>query len=169
MEQYFEIGKITGTHGIRGTMRVFPTTEDPSRFERLKKIIVEIRGKRETFHIQKVAFHKQFVLLTVKEITDINVAELYKNGRILIPDAMAIPLGEDEYYNRDLYGLKVVTEEGEKLGEITEIFPTGSNDVYVVKKDGKGKELLLPAIKDCIKNVDLENGVMTVKLLEGLR
>ena len=169
MEQYFEIGKITGTHGIRGTMRVFPTTEDPSRFERLKEIIVEIRGKRETFHIQKVAFHKQFVLLTVKEITDINVAELYKNGRILIPDAMAIPLGEDEYYNRDLYGLKVVTEEGEELCEITEIFPTGSNDVYVVKKDGKGKELLLPAIKDCIKNVDLENGVMTVKLLEGLR
>lgn len=169
MEQYFEIGKITGTHGIRGTMRVFPTTEDPSRFERLKEIIVEIRGKRKTFHIQKVAFHKQFVLLTVKEITDINVAELYKNGRILIPDAMAIPLGEDEYYNRDLYGLKVVTEEGEELGEITEIFPTGSNDVYVVKKDGKGKELLLPAIKDCIKNVDLENGVMTVKLLEGLR
>lgn len=169
MEQYFEIGKITGTHGIRGTMRVFPTTEDPSRFERLKEIIVEIRGKRETFHIQKVAFHKQFVLLTVKEITDINVAELYKNGRILIPDAMAIPLGEDEYYNRDLYGLKVVTEEGEELGELTEIFPTGSNDVYVVKKDGKGKELLLPAIKDCIKNVDLEKGVMTVKLLEGLR
>ncbi|MFQ7475848.1 ribosome maturation factor RimM [Anaerotignum sp.] len=169
MEQYFEIGKITGSHGIRGTMRVFPTTEDPSRFERLKEIIVEIRGKRETFHIQKVAFHKQFVLLTVKEIIDINVAELYKNGRILIPDAMAIPLGEDEYYNRDLYGLKVVTEEGEELGEITEIFPTGSNDVYVVKKDGKGKELLLPAIKDCIKNVDLENGVMTVKLLEGLR
>lgn len=169
MEQYFEIGKITGTHGIRGTMRIFPTTEDPSRFERLKEIIVEIRGKRETFHIQKVAFHKQFVLLTVKEITDINVAELYKNGRILIPDEMAIPLGEDEYYNRDLYGLKVVTEEGEELGEITEIFPTGSNDVYVVKKDGKGKELLLPAIKDCIKNVDLENGVMTVKLLEGLR
>lgn len=169
MEQYFEIGKITGTHGIRGTMRVFPTTEDPSRFERLKEIIVEIRGKRETFHIQKVAFHKQFVLLTVKEITDINVAELYKNGRILIPDAMAIPLGEDEYYNRDLYGLKVVTEEGEELGELTEIFPTGSNDVYVVKKDGKDKELLLPAIKDCIKNVDLENGVMTVKLLEGLR
>lgn len=169
MEQYFEIGKITGTHGIRGTMRVFPTTEDPFRFERLKEIIVEIRGKREIFHIQKVAFHKQFVLLTVKEITDINVAELYKNGRILIPDAMAIPLGEDEYYNRDLYGLKVVTEEGEELGELAEIFPTGSNDVYVVKKDGKGKELLLPAIKDCIKNVDLENGVMTVKLLEGLR
>ena len=169
MEQYFEIGKITGTHGIRGTMRVFQTTEDPTRFEKLKEIIIEIRGKQETFHIQKIAYHKQFVLLTVKEITDINVAELYKNGRILIPDALAIPLEENEYYTRDLYGLRVVTEDGEELGELTEIFPTGSNDVYVVRKNPMEKELLLPAIKDCILDVDLEHGVMTVKLLEGLR
>ena len=85
MENYFEIGKITGTHGIRGTMRVFPTTQDPTRFERLKEITVEIRGKQELFHIQKVAYQKNMILLTVKEINDINVAELYKNGRILIP------------------------------------------------------------------------------------
>ena len=169
MEQYFEIGKITGTHGIRGTMRVFPTTQEPSRFERLKEIIVEIRGKRETFHIQKVAYHKQFVLLTVKEITDINVAELYKEGTILIPDSLAIPLEENEYYTRDLYGLKVVTEDGEALGELTKIYVTGANDVYGVQKDGEGKELLIPAIKDCIKKVDLETGTMTVFLLEGLR
>ena len=169
MEQYFEIGKITGTHGIKGTMRVFPTTQEPTRFEKLKEIIVEIRGKQEIVHIQKVAYHKQFGLLTVKEITDINVAELYKNGRILIPDAVAIPLEEDEYYTRDLYGLQVVTEDGEVLGELTQIFETGSNDVYVVRKNANEKELLLPAIKDCIKNIDLEKGVMTVKLLEGLR
>lgn len=169
MKEYFEIGKITGTHGIRGTMRVFPTTEDPTRFERLKEIIVEIRGKQETFHIQKIAYHKQFILLTVKEITDINVAELYKNGRILIPDAMAIPLEENEYYTRDLYGMRVVTEDGEELGELTQIFETGANDVYIVKKSPKEKELLLPAIKDCIRKVDVENNVMTVKLLEGLR
>lgn len=169
MEQYFEIGKITGTHGIRGTMRVFPTTQDPTRFERLKEIFVEVRGKRETFHIQKVAYHKQFVLLTVKEITDINVAELYKNGTILIPDCAAIPLEEDEYYTRDLYGLKVVTEDGEDLGELTKIYVTGANDVYAVQKSPEDKELLIPAIKDCIKNVDLDAGVMTVTLLEGLR
>ncbi len=169
MEQFFEIGKITGTHGIRGTMRVFPTTEDPARFERLKEVTVEIRGKRETFHIQKVAYQKQMILLTLKEITDINVAELYKNGRILIPDHDAIPLEEDEYYTRDLYGLKVVTEEGEELGELTAIYVTGANDVYAVKKGPQEKELLIPAIKDCIKKVDLEAGVMTVKLLEGLR
>ncbi|WP_304507243.1 ribosome maturation factor RimM [Anaerotignum sp.] len=169
MEQYFEIGKITGTHGIKGTMRVFPTTQDPTRFERLKEIIVEIRGKRETFHIQKVAYHKQFVLLTVKEITDINVAELYKNGTILIPDSLAIPLEEDEYYARDLYGLKVITDDGEELGVLTKIYVTGANDVYAVQKSPNEKELLIPAIKDCIKKVDLEAGVMTVSLLEGLR
>ena len=129
MEGYFEIGKVTGTHGIRGTMRVFPTTEDPSRFERLKEVIFQLRGRQEVFHIQKVAYQKQFILLTVKEITDINVAELYKTASILIPDAQAIPLEEDEYYIRDLYGLTVVTDAGEELGKLEEIFSTGSNDV----------------------------------------
>ena len=162
MENYFEIGKITGTHGIRGTMRVFPTTQDPTRFDRLKEITVEIRGKQELFHIQKVAYQKNMILLTVKEINDINVAELYKNGRILIPDAVAIPLEEDEYYTRDLYGMQVVTDEGEELGELVKIYETGANDVDT-------KELLIPAIKDCILQVDIDARVMTVHLLEGLR
>ena len=168
MEGYFEIGKVTGTHGIRGTMRVFPTTEDPSRFERLKEVIFQLRGRQEVFHIQKVAYQKQFVLLTVKEITDINVAELYKTASILIPDAQAIPLEEDEYYTRDLYGLTVVTDAGEELGKLEEIFSTGSNDVYVVKKEG-AKDLLLPAIKDVVLAVDPVEKKMTVHLLEGLR
>ncbi len=169
MEKFFEIGVITGTHGIQGTMRVFPTTQDPSRFERLKEVTVENRGKQEIFHIKKVAFHKKFVLLTVKEITDINAAELYKNARLLIPDAEAIPLEADEYYTRDLYGLRVVTDEGEELGELARIYETGANDVYAVQKTPEDKELLIPAIKDCILNVNLETGVMTVHLLEGLR
>ena len=156
MENYFEIGKITGTHGIRGTMRVFPTTQDPTRFDRLKEITVEIRGKQELFHIQKVAYQKNMILLTVKEINDINVAELY-------------PLEEDEYYTRDLYGMQVVTDEGEALGELVKIYETGANDVYAVKKDGDTKELLIPAIKDCILQVDIDARVMTVHLLEGLR
>ena len=168
MEGYFEIGKVTGTHGIRGTMRVFPTTEDPSRFERLKEVIFQLRGRQEVFHIQKVAYQKQFILLTVKEITDINVAEPYKTASILIPDAQAIPLEEDEYYTRDLYGLTVVTDAGEELGKLEEIFSTGSNDVYVVKKEG-AKDLLLPAIKDVVLAVDPAEKKMTVHLLEGLR
>ncbi len=169
MEQYFEIGKITGTHGLRGTVRVFPTTEDPTRFARLKEVIVEIRDRREVFHIRKVAQQKNMILLTLEEIEDINTAELYKNGRILIPDAAALPLAEDEYYTRDLYGLRVVTDAGEELGELTRIYETGANDVYAVKRAEEAKELLIPAIKDCILRVDLDAGVMTVHLLEGLR
>jgi len=169
MDSYFEVGVITGTHGIKGTLRIFPTTQDPSRFEKLKEVIVELRGKQETFQIQKVAYHKQFVLLTVKEIMDINVAELYKQARILIPEAWAIPLEEDEYYMRDLYGMNVVTADGEILGTLTRIYETGANDVYAVQRDADEKELLIPAIKDCILKVDLAERVMTVQLLEGLR
>lgn len=169
MEGFFEIGKITGTHGIKGTFRVFPTTQDPTRYERLKEMIVELNGKREIFHIQKVAYHKQFVLVTVKEITDINVAETYKTATILIPEENAIPLEEDEYYTRDLYGMSVVTEDGEELGTLVKVYVTGANDVYGIEKSPEEKELLIPAIKDCIKKVDLAEKRMTVKLLEGLR
>ena len=165
---YFEIGKVTGTHGIRGTFRVFPTTEDPSRFELLKEVIFDLKGNKEVFKIKNVAYQKNMILLTVKEIDDINVAEKYKNATILIPEEKALTLDEDEYYTRDLYDMEVYTTEGEYLGVIDNIFVTGSNDVYVIKKEG-AKDLLIPAIKDCIMKVDVAEKKMTVKLLEGLR
>lgn len=168
MERYFEIGKIAGTHGLKGTLRVFPTTEEPSRFELLKQIIVENKGKRETFHIEKIAYHKKFVLVTVKELKDINEAELYKGAGIWIPEKDALPLEENEYYMRDLYGLAVVTEEGEELGTLADIYETGANDVYAIRQEGK-KDLLIPAIQQCIVSVDIKNRIMVVRLLEGLR
>ncbi|NLK38593.1 MAG: 16S rRNA processing protein RimM [Epulopiscium sp.] len=168
MERYFEIGKVAGTHGIKGTLRVFPTTEDPSRYELLKEIMIEHKGKKETFHIEKIAYHKKFVLVTVKEIKDINIAEEYKGATILIPESSALPLASNEYYIRDLYGLRVITEDGEDLGELVDIYETGANDVYAVKK-GDEKELLIPAISQCIIKVDIPAGEMVVRLLEGLR
>lgn len=168
MEGYFEIGKIAGTHGIKGTLRVFPTTQFPERFELLKELMIEHKGEKSNYHIEKIAYHKKFVLVNVKEIKDINEAELLKGDTILIPESQAIPLNEDEYYMRDLYGISVYTQEGEFLGEIVEIYETGANDVYGVKKENE-KELLIPAIKQCIVNVDIKNKKMTVKLLEGLR
>ena len=166
--RHFEIGKVAGTHGIKGTLRVFPTTQDPSRFELLKEVIIDLNGKRETFKISKVSFQKNMVLLTVKEIDDINVAETYKNATILIPEEKALPLDEDEYYTRDLYDMEVYTTESEFLGTIIDILETGANDVYVVKK-AEEKELLLPAIKDVVLSVSVSEKKMTVKLLEGLR
>lgn len=169
MEKYFEIGKITGTHGIKGTLKIFPITSEPSRFSVLKKLIIDLNGNKLTFSVSKVAYHKQFVLVTVKEISDINEAEKFKGGTILVTENDAIPLEDDEYYTRDLYGIKVYTDEGEFLGEISDIYETGANDVYAVKNEKNEKELLIPAIKQCILNIDIKNKTMKVKLLEGLR
>lgn len=168
MDNYFEIGKIAGTHGIKGTLKIFPTTDVPERFELLKEVILEVKNEKKVCKIARVAYHKNFVLLTLEEYNDINQVEGFKNGRILIPAEKALPLEKDEYYTRDLYDMEVYTDEGERLGKLTEVYTTGANDVYGVT-GSDGKELLIPAIKQCILSVDVAGRKMTVKLLEGLR
>ncbi len=168
MDNFFEIGKIAGTHGIKGTLKIFPTTDVPERFELLDEVILEIKNEKKVCKVDKVAYHKNFVLLTLKEYNDINQVEGFKNGRVLIPEEKALPLGKDEYYTRDLYDMEVYTDEGERLGTLKEVYTTGANDVYGVK-DENGNEILIPAIKQCIIAVDVTNRKMTVKLLEGLR
>ena len=168
MDNFFEIGKIAGTHGIKGTLKIFPTTDVPERFELLDEGILEIKNEKKVCKVDKVAYHKNFVLLTLKEYNDINQVEGFKNGRVLIPEEKALPLGKDEYYTRDLYDMEVYTDEGERLGTLKEVYTTGANDVYGVK-DENGNEILIPAIKQCIIAVDVTNRKMTVKLLEGLR
>lgn len=166
MEGYFEIGKIIGTHGLKGTLKVFPTTDDPKRFELLEKAIINIAGVTNEYSIKKVAYHKNIVLLTLDNIDDINAAEKLKGGTIIVEQKNAIPLDEDEYYNRDLYDMEVFTVSGEYIGVLEQIYITGANDVYGVVKDGK--EILIPAIKQCIIDVDVPNKKMVVKLMEGL-
>ena len=171
MDNIFEIGVVAGTHGIRGNLKVFPTTSQPERFSLLKEVIVELRGRRDTYKIESVAYHKQFVLLKLSGINDMTEAEKYKRARLLIDEKYAIPLEEDEYYTRDLYDMEVYTEEGELLGIIDDVIETGANDVYSVRNmsEEKAKNLLIPAIKQCIVNVDVKNKKMVVRLLEGLR
>lgn len=168
MDKYFEIGIISNTHGIKGMLKVFPTTDFPERFKLLKEVFVERKGKCEKYKVESAGFHKQFVLLKLKGIDDMTTAEMYKTGRILIEEKDAVPLEEDEYYTRDLYDMEVYTDEGEFLGHITEVFPTGANDVYVISKEDT-PDLLIPAIKDCILNVDVKGKKMEVRLLKGLR
>ncbi|MCI8806075.1 MAG: 16S rRNA processing protein RimM [Clostridiales bacterium] len=164
---YFVIGKIVNTQGIKGDLRVIPTTDDISRFELLDFVYIDKRGNLNKYDIQNVRYHKQFVLLKLKGVDDMTMAESFKNSEIKITKDMALPLGEDEYYIRDLYFMEVVTDLGEVLGKIEDIIFTGANDVYVVKNDTG--EILIPAIKQCILRVDKENNKMTVRLLEGLR
>ena len=155
MEDYFVIGDVVNTQGIKGEVRVIPCTDDESRFELLDSVFLEQRGKMTEYYIENVRYHKQFVLLKFEGVDDMTPED-------------ALPLEEGEYYIRDLYDMNVVTDEGENLGIIKDILFTGANDVYVVKPE-KGKDILIPAIKECILDVDVENKKMTVKLLKGLR
>lgn len=168
MEDLLQVGVITTTHGVRGEVKVFPTTDDPARFKKLKNVILDTGKEKIDLEIAGVKFFKNMVILKFKGIDDINDVEKYRKKSLFVTRENAVKLKKDEYFIADLIGLKVRTEEGEDLGELTDVLQTGANDVYVIKQTG-GEEFLLPAIKDCVKEVDLETGWMYVHLLPGLR
>lgn len=167
MEEMFTIGRIVNTHGVKGEMRVKPSTDDIKRFEKLKEVYI-MQRELKTYEIESIRYHKDFVLLRLKGVETMNDAELLKNSIIKINRKDSLPLGTDEYYMADLYDINVETEEGRYLGVITDILVTGGNDVYVINNKETQKEILIPAIKQCIKIVDIENNKMIVHLLEGL-
>ena len=160
------VGVITSTHGVRGEVKVSPTTDDAKRFKTLKKVILDGREPLE-LSIEQVKFFKNMVILKFKGYDNINDVETWRQRDLLITRDQAVELKEDEYFITDLIGLTVVNEEEAVLGRVKDVLETGANDVYVVELTG-GKELLLPAIKDCILNVDLEGGRMKVHVLDGL-
>ncbi len=167
MEQLMEIGMIVNTYGIKGFLKVVPYTDDITRFEDLKSIYIETKNSLKTVIIEDVKYSKNLVLLKLKGIDDINSAEVYKNCYIKIDRKDAVSLPEDSYFIIDLIGLTVYTDNNEELGTIADVYSTGANDIYVVK-DEQGKQLLLPAIGDVIKNVDIQNKKMIVHLIYGL-
>lgn len=164
MDKYFKIGKIVNTQGIKGDIRVIPSTFDIKRFELLDEIFIS----NKIYKIEYVRYHKSFVILKFLGVDTMTDAEKLKNKFIEIPDSLALPLEEGEYYIRDLIGLLVFSDEDEYLGILDDVLETGANDVYIIKKENT-KDLLIPAIKQCILNVDIENKKMTVHLLEGLK
>lgn len=168
MEDMLQVGVITQTHGIKGEVKVFPTTDDAQRFKKLKKVTLDNGKERRELEITSVKFFKNLVILKFKGIDDINEVEKYKKAALFVTREDAVPLEENEYFIADLIGLKVVSDEGEELGTLDDVLQTGANDVYVVKND-KGEEILVPAIKDCVKNVDIEGGEIILHLLPGLR
>lgn len=167
MNDFLEIGQIVNSYGIKGFLKVVPFTDDITRFDDLDSIYIEKNKKLEKKVIEEVKYHKNLVLLKIRGIDDINDTEQYKNCILKIDRADAIELPEDTYFITDLIGIEVYTEENELLGNITDIFPTGSNDVYVVK-DELGKQILLPAIGEVIKDVNIENKKIIVRLIPGL-
>ncbi len=167
MEEFFQVGVITATHGIHGEVKVFPTTDDPNRFKKLKKVLLDTGIQKLELEVAGVKFFKKFVILKFKEFDDINQVEKYRKCSLLVTRENAVRLKKNEYFIADLIGLKVYTEDGRFLGNLEDVMQTGANDVYQIVTE-EGKEILLPAIRQCILDVDIESGNMKVHLLEGL-
>ncbi len=167
MEELFQVGIITSTHGVRGEVKVFPTTDDVKRFKRLKEVILDTGKEKINLEVEGVKFFKQMVILKFKGIDTLNDVEQYRQKSIYVTRANAVRLSKDEYFVADLIGLQVIDEENKDLGTLVDVMSTGANDVYVINLTD-GRELLLPAIKQCILNVDINNNRIQVHVLEGL-
>ena len=162
-----EIGQIVNTFGIKGFVKVNPWVNDVTRFDDLEKVYIKIRKELKEVEIEKVKYHKNQVLIKFKGIDTIEQAEILRNAILEIDREHAIPLEEGEYFIADLLESEVISDKGEKLGILEDIYNTGSNDIYAVKNE-LGKSILLPGIPEVIKEVDLENKKIIVHLLEGL-
>lgn len=167
MEDLLKVGVITTTHGVRGEVKVYPTTDEPERFLELDYVLLDTGRELRKLEIKNVKFFKNLVILKFKGVDNINDIEKYKGRDLWIPREEGQGLEEDEYYIADLLGMSVVLEDGQEFGTLKDVMETGANDVYIIDSAEHG-EVLLPAIKECILDVDLEKNVMTIHLMKGL-
>ena len=158
---------ITTTHGVCGEVRVFPTTDGAERFLDIAYVLLDTGREMKRLDIKNVKFYKNLAILKFDGIDNINDIEKYKGRDLWIPREEGQELGDDEYYIADLIDMEVVLEDGSHFGTLTDVMETGANDVYIVER-ADGSEVLLPAIADCILDVDLEENKMTVHLMKGL-
>ncbi len=168
MNDMFRVGVFASTHGIKGEIKVHPTTDDIDRFDYIKDVIMDCgKAGMKELEVEGVKYFKNMPILKFKGIDNINDIEKYRGSDIYVTRENAIPLEEGEYYVADLLGLDVYTDEGNKLGVLKEVIQTGANDVYEVLMSN-GKTVLLPKIDECVLNIDLEAGRITVHMMKGL-
>ena len=167
MEQRLQVGVITAKHGLKGEVKVFPTTDDPNRFRRLKEVILDTGKEERVLKIEGVKFFKQMVILKFQGLDDINDVERRRRGTLYVTRENAVRLKRNEYFIADLIGMQVENEDGSGLGILQDVISTGANDVYDVRL-ADGRQLLIPAIRECILEVNVEEGWMRVHLLDGL-
>ena len=167
MEQRLQVGIITASHGLKGEVKVYPTTDDPARFRRLKQVILDSGKETRTLEIEGVKFFKQLVILKFKGLDDINDVEKFRKASLYVTRDNAVRLKKDEFFIADLIDMTVETEDGTVLGTLRDVITTGANDVYEVTLLQRGS-VLIPAIKECILEVDVEQARMRVHLLDGL-
>lgn len=167
MDNLLRVGVIANTHGIKGEVKVFPTTDDMNRFKQLKSVILDTGKEKKELEITSVKFFKNLVIVKFKGIDNINDIEKYKGKDLLVTRENAVTLEENEYFIYDIIDAKVMTEDGEEFGILKEVLTTGANDVYVVKTKEE-KEVLLPVIDECVLDINIENKVVKIHLMEGL-
>lgn len=178
---FLRVGVITSTHGLKGEVKVFPTTDEPNRFDDLKHVYLKpvsasglkkVSSQMTQLTITQARYFKQFAILKFKGYNRIEDVENWKHYELYVSREDAIPLEEDEYFITDLIGLKVINDDTEEeIGTLTDVLQTGANDVYQVKTIpgiAKNDEILFPAIAECIKSVDLASGTIRVHVMKGL-
>lgn len=168
MDDLLQVGVITSPHGVHGEVKVYPTTDDVKRFSKLKEVYLQTKKETILIHVRSVKYQKNMVILGFKEFMTMNDVETLRQCPLLVDRAHAVKLEKDEYFIADLIGLNVTTDlEGDITGELVDVIQTGANDVYVIKLSDN-RELLLPAIADCVLNVDIKGRSMNVHVLPGL-
>lgn len=167
MTKYLEIGQIVNTFGIKGMVKVKPFTDNIERFNNLEKIYIKNKSGQTEYKIQEIKYHKNMVLIKFEGIENPEQADLLRNSYLIVDRETEEPLEPGRYYIVDMIGLDVFTDDNEYLGKLEYIYNTGSNDIYVVKNE-LGKQVLLPAIEDVIKNIDMDNKKVIVHLIPGL-
>ena len=167
MQDILQVGAVTSTHGIAGEVKVFPTTDDPNRFKKLKHVLLDTGNGMKELEITRVKFFKNMVILKFRDHDKIEDVMPYKGRELYVTRENAVKLKKNEYFIADLIGMEVYTEDDTLLGTLKNVLQTGANDVYEVERRDGG-DVLIPAIRQCILDVDVENAKMTVHLLEGL-
>ncbi len=167
MEKLLKVGVISSTHGLKGEVKVFPTTDDVKRFRQLKEVLLDAGDEKTVLQIEQVKFFKQFVILKFKGIDDIEDVQKYKGKDLLVTRENAVELKKDEYFIADLIGVSVISDDNSLRGILKDVIQTGANDVYVIDLEDR-RQLLLPAIKECVLMVDLDENIMKIHVLDGL-
>ena len=167
MEKLLRIGVITTTHGLRGEVKVYPTTDDVSRFDACDEVILVTPKEKIPLHIERVKYFKNLVIVKFKEFDDISQVETFRKCDIMVTRENAVPLEEGEFFICDVIGAEVVEEDGTPVGTVSDVMETGANDVFVIQT-ADGKEVLFPSIPECIRSVDVETQKIVAHIMPGL-
>ncbi len=163
---YTQVGKIINTHGIKGEVKVYPLTDDKNRFSKLKTAY--LGDNKIKVEIERVKYHKDFVIIKFKEFNDINDILCYKENYIYVDEKERVRLPRDHFFIFDIVGCEVFNKDGEKIGIVTEVLQSASNDVYVIKDAKRNKEYMIPAVKEFFTSIDIDNKKISIDPIEGM-